>query len=159
MEGLGHGGQNGLAPVVPGRGRGHRRAGVLPQQLGHRGDVALLDGVHEPLKQRALGLAGMRGRRPIQPASRQLLLQRRPCALQGTVHRGNARVEQRGRLLGRPPEHVAEDQHGPLSRREELDRGQERDLDRLPGDDHRLRLIVARRDPLEQVIRIGLQPG
>ena len=63
------------------------------------------------------------------------------------------------RLARRPAEHVPGDQRRALARREDLERGEERELDRLAGDDDRLGLLVARRDLVEQAVRVGRDPG
>ena len=88
----------------------------------------------------------------------QVRLHRGPGPLQGAVGRGDAGAERRGGLAGRPAEHVAGDQRRALPRRQDLERGQERQRDRLPRDGHRLGLLVARRGRLEQQVRVGLQP-
>src|SRR5437763_1212952 len=48
------------------------------------------------------------------------LLERGPRALERAVDRGDARIEQLGDLAGLPAQHLAQDQHGPLARREML---------------------------------------
>jgi hypothetical protein len=85
-------------------------------------------------------------------------LQRRTGPLERAVHSCDARVEQCRALRRRPAEHVSRDQHGPLFRREQLDRRDEGELDRLLGDDLGLRLIVVRGDTFEQPVGIGLEP-
>ena len=55
-------------------------------------------------------------------------------------------------------EHVAQDQRGSLARRQHLHRGEERQLDGLPPDDHRVGLILGRQ-LVEEMVGIGLQPG
>ena len=64
------------------------------------------------------------------------------------------RVEQVRRLDRRPTEHVPRDQRRALPRRQDLQGGQERELDRLALDDDRVRLVVARRRP-----RPAARPG
>ena len=100
-------------------------------------------GLDEALQQRALVGAEVRGRRAVGRALGQLLAQRRAGALQRAVGGGHGRVEQRGGLGGRPVEHVAQDEHGPLLRGQQLDDGEEGQLDGLAGDDHRVGLGVA----------------
>jgi hypothetical protein len=90
---------------------------------------------------------------------RQMFLQRHPGPLHGAGDRRHAGVEQPRDFLGRPAEHVAQDQRRPLPGREVLDRGQERQLDRLPGDHRRIRLRLAGRGRLDHPVRKGLQPG
>ena len=81
-----------------------------------------------------------------------------PGPLQRAVGRRDARVEERRGLGGRPAEHVAEDQRGPLAGRQHLQGGQERQLDRLALDDDGVGLVVGRRDLVEQPVGVGLQP-
>ena len=120
---------------------------VMRRSAGGDGDrgrrVAALVGVDEPLQQLPLLGARLRGR-PLEAVRRQVLLHRRPRSLQRAVGRGDAGVEDRRRLGRRLPEHVAQDQRRPLPRRQDLHRGQERQLDRLPGDDRGVRLLVGR---------------
>ena len=59
----------------------------------------------------------------------QPLLDRRVRALQRAVHRRGRRVERRGDLARGEPEHVTQEQHCPLARRQVLERGDERELD------------------------------
>ncbi len=95
---------------------------------------------------------------PLGAAARQVRLHRRPGSLQGAVGRGDAGAERRGGLARRPAEDVAGDQRGALPRRQDLERGQERQRDGLPRDGHRLGLLVARRGLVEQPVGVGLQP-
>jgi hypothetical protein len=82
-------------------------------------------GGDKPLEQAALPGIGFGGRRPVQPPVRPLIAQCRAGALERAVDRRDAHVEQAGDLGGGPADHVAQDQHGALARRQELDRGQE----------------------------------
>ena len=61
-------------------------------------------------------------------------LDRRAGALQRAVDRRHAGVEQLGGLTGLPAKHLAQDQGGPLARRQVLERGHERQAHRLVGD-------------------------
>ena len=76
--------------------------------------------------QRALGLLRHRLAAPVPVAP-----QRRVRALQGAVDGGDGRVEQLGGLRRRPAHDVARDDDRPLARRQQLDDGEERELDRL----------------------------
>jgi hypothetical protein len=69
----------------------------------------------------------------------------------------SALKERRG-LLGRPVEDVAQDQHRALLRRQELNRGKERDLYRLSRDHRGVGLSVVGGDPLQQLVGVRLQP-
>ena len=89
---------------------------------------------------------------------RQPVLQRRPRALQRAVGRLHRQVEDLRGLGRRPLEHVAQHEHRALARRQELDHGHVRQLDRLARDDDRVRLLLGRRDLVEQPVRVGLQP-
>ena len=61
-------------------------------------------------------------------------LERGASPLQGAVDRGNARLQQLGSLGRLPAEHLAEDQHRALLRRQVLQSRDERELDRLARD-------------------------
>jgi hypothetical protein len=50
-------------------------------------------------------------------------------ALQGTVHGGLRRLERLGHLARLPAQHVTQDEHGALTRRQVLKRGDEREAD------------------------------
>jgi hypothetical protein len=82
-----------------------------------------------------LVIIGGSGAAPVQPAFRQVLSERRSGALQGTVRGDDRRPDDIGGLPSAPAEHIPQDQYGPLPRGEVLDGDQERQLDRLPGDD------------------------
>jgi hypothetical protein len=131
---------------------------MFMQHLGNGSEVAALERIHEALQHRAFLPGRIRRGRPIHATLRQVLLQGGSRPLQSAVDGGNACLEQRSCFLSRPAEHVAHDQHRSLARRQQLDRGEERDLDRLPGHDHDVRLVVARGDSLQQMVGIRLQP-
>ena len=123
-------------------------------------DVGALVGVHVAAQQLALLVARL-------APPRAHSVRRSPGRRSRSVARarwsalftdGDARLEQRRRVLGRPAEHVAQDQHRPLSRRQVLDRGEERELDRLARDDDGAGLVLRRRGRLEQPVGVGLQP-
>jgi hypothetical protein len=88
----------------------------------------------------------------------EALFHRRSGALQRAVHRRDADVEEPGGLGSGPAEDVPRDQDNSLARRQELDRGDERELDRLLRDDRLIRAVLVRGDPLEQLVRVGLEP-
>jgi hypothetical protein len=77
----------------------------------------------------------------------------------GAVDRGDGGVEQAGDLLGRPGEHVTQDQHRALGARQQLERGDEGQRDALPPVDDGSRVVVGAGEPVEQRVRVGLQPG
>ncbi len=110
---------------------------------------------------RALLLGARFGGRPFRAPCRQVLLHRGPRPLQRAVRGRYGRPQERGRLRGRPAEHVPGDQRGPLPGRQELHRHEEHQLDRLALDDLGLGLLVlgGRDDLVEQPVRVGLQPG
>ncbi len=68
-------------------------------------------------------------------------------ALDRAVHRGDARVEQLGHLGRLPLQHVTEHQHGPLPSGQVLQRGDERQADRLTRL-HDLGGIACGQDPV-----------
>jgi hypothetical protein len=154
---VGHERPDRLGSLIAGRPRRHRH----PDVPGGDGDGRL--GV-EPLVRRdelldQLALLGARvPRGPLGAGVGQVRLHGGPGPLQGAVGRGDAGAERRGGLAGRPAEDVAGDQRRALSRRQDLERGQERQRDGLPRDGYRLGLLVTRRGRLEQQVRVGLQP-
>ena len=85
------------------------------------------------------------------------LVHRLVGALQRAVDTRRGHLERRGRLARRVAEHVAEDEHGALARRQVLERRDEGELDALA-------LLVARLragEPVldaQRLIRIGLHP-
>lgn len=115
-----------VSPQEPHGVRRHRLHGVLVQQADQLVDVEALKGVDVPGQQ--LALAGVHhglARAGVECG------QRGPGALQGAVHRGHARVEQFSHLRGLPPQYLAQDQGGPLARRQVLQGGDERQADGL----------------------------
>ncbi len=102
--------------------------------------------------------AAVGSRAPLGAARGQVRLHRRPGSLQRAVRRGDTCAERRGGLASRPAEYVTGDQRRTLPRRQDLQRGQECQRDRLPLDDQGLGLLVARRGLVEQLIRVRLEP-
>ena len=74
-------------------------------------------------------------------------------------HRLLGGVQRARHLAGGEAEHVPEHQHGPGPRREQLQRGDERQRYRLAPLDPRLRTRVVVRQAVQQHVRVGLQPG
>ena len=104
------------------------------------------------------GAGGASGRRlptgrPVEAASRQPLLQDRPCPLQRALDGRDAHAERLSRLARGPTEQVAQDRRRPLPRRQVLDR-EERELDRLLLHHTGLRRV----DRVEEPVRERLQP-
>ena len=93
--------------------------------------VVALERVDVASQQLAVGdPSGCRRRSP----ARGPRLQRRPGPLQRAVDRRHRGVEQLGDLGRLPAQHLAQDQHGALARRQVLQRGDERQPDRLARD-------------------------
>ena len=111
--------------------RRHRQRGVVVQQRGQGRDVVALEGVDVLGRQLLLVV---RARRDDVGVVEALLAERGAGPLQGAVHGRDRRVEQLGDLLGLPPQHLAQDQHGALLRRQVLQGADERQADRLLGD-------------------------
>ena len=150
------GGDGVAAPVLERLGR-HREQGIVGEQRDHRVDVTVLDGVGEAADQLAFG-GGVRPGRALAVGGRETLAERRAGALQGALGGGLAGVEQVGDLGGAEAEHVGEHQRRALARREVLERGDERQLDRLPGLVARRRAGGAVRDVVEQHVGVWLEP-
>jgi hypothetical protein len=146
------------AALKPGRVRRHRQARLLAQQCRERVDVGALVRLDVAAQELTLLGGELRARPPLRPRLAETMPKRRPGPLQGAVRRDDTCLEKQCCLLGGPPEDVAEEEHGALSRRQVLDRRDERQLNRLPGHHHRARLLLGRRDVLEQPVGVGLQP-
>ena len=144
-------GREPLHSVEAHRSRRHRDADVAGGD-GERGfGVATLVGVDEPGQDLSLLIRHLR-HRPIAPPCRQALLERRPRPLDRAVRGRDARAEVGGGLGRRPPQHIPGDQRRSLPRRQGLQRGDERQLDRLALDDDVIGRLV------EQRIGIRLEP-
>ena len=101
------------------------------EQRGQRVHVVALEGVDVAGEEGLLlGVVGI-----VDVAERQLGVgQRGPRPLQSAVDGGHGGVEQLGDLLGLPPQHVAQDQHGALAGGRCWSAADERQADRLAGD-------------------------
>ena len=96
---------------------------------------------------------------PVLPLGGQVLPHAGAGPLQRAVHGVDGVPEELRDVLGRPAEHVPQDQHGPRAWREVLDRDQVGQLDRLPREGDGLRGVrVGRGQLVEQPVRVGLQP-
>ena len=129
---LGEEGGNPIAPRVPGRHRRHRPRCVLDEQLEDGVDIGPLEGVHVAADERARPLVAECAKRRLLALRGQPLVDRPARALQRAVHRRDRQLEQRGGLGGGEPEHLAQDQHRALARRQMLERRDERELEALP---------------------------
>ena len=109
--------------------RRHRERRVLVQQRDERVHVVVLEG-------RDVAVEQLRARRPSSVAGVSSVVgcavgDRRPRALQRAVDRRDARVEQLGGLGGAPAQHLAQDEHRALAGGQVLQRGDERQAQRL----------------------------
>lgn len=137
---------------------GRDAADVVAQHRGQSVDVGGHGGVdvaaHQLARPDVLLAAG-----PVLPFGGQVRPHAGPGPLQRAVHRVDGVPEELRDVLGRPAEHVPQDQHGPWARREVLDGDQVGQFDRLPREGDGLRLVrVARGQLVEQPVRVGLQP-
>src|SRR4029453_11675686 len=114
----------------------HRPGGVLGKHRDHRLDVAPLHRVDVVIDYLPQALVADRTQRRLLALLGYALTDRLAGALQGTVHRGDGRLERLGDLAGREAEHVALEQDGALVGRQMLERRDERQL-------HALALLVA----------------
>ena len=113
------------ALVLEGLGR-HREPGVVGEQRDDALHVAALDRVGEAADQLALARRSSAGARARGSRGGSRVVERRPGALQRALDRSFAACRA-SRHLGRAEaEHVAQHEHRPLSRRQELQRGHER---------------------------------
>jgi cytochrome bd ubiquinol oxidase subunit II len=145
------------APLVLQRRRRHGQPGVVGEQGDDAVHVAGLVGAGEPLDELFL-LGGFR-RRGWCGRFREPCAQGRAGALERAGHRLIGGPEDAGRLAAGEPEHVTQDQHGPLPRRQPLHRGDEGQRDRLARLVAGLRTWFGGGQPLEEVVRTGLEPG
>ena len=141
-----------VAAAEPQGVRGHRLRGVLVEQRGQRVHVVALERVDVAREQlaRASSSSGCTG------SSREVARrERRPGALERAVDRGDARLEQLGDL-GAFHQHLTQDQHRALPRRQVLQRRDEGQPDRLARD---RRPRPGRRRPARRMrVRDGLDP-
>ena len=120
--------------TLEGDGSGRHRDAQVVRRDRHRGlGIAPLVRVDEPVEELPFLRVRRRGR-PVEAMLREVLLHGGARPLHCAVGRGDARLEECGGLRGRPAEHVTRDQRGALARRQHLERGEERELDRLALD-------------------------
>jgi hypothetical protein len=144
-----------LAAQVPqGLGR-HLQDGVLGQHGGKLLEVASLPGQHEAA-QDVLLLGGQRRGRAA--GGRPCLSERGPGALEGAVDGRHRGLQQLGGLGGAPAQHLPQDEHGSLPRRELLQGHHEGQRHRLAllGDRSRVGAVVGQ--VVQEPVRVGLQP-
>ncbi len=150
------GADRGPALVGVGEGR-HREPRVGGQERHQSVEVAVFDRRGEAADDVALAL-GVRQRRPVASGGRQPRFERLPRAAQQAVDRRRAGLEHLGDLGGAVAEHVAQDEHRTLLRREVLQADDEGQCDRLPGLVASLGAGSRVGDPLEEHVGIGLEP-
>jgi hypothetical protein len=115
-----------LRPTVPfPRPGGDSQSYVVPEQGDQRLRVGLFMRGDVALEEEALLGIGFGDRSPVQPAVRPLITKGGAGALERAVDRRDARVHQFGDVGGGPADQVAQDQHSPLARWQELDRREE----------------------------------
>ena len=123
------------------------------KERGERVHVVALEGVDVARQERSLLLVHrFRRLRAIRVGRGE----RRPSALEGAVDRCDRRVEQLRDLVRLPAQHLAQDEHRALLRRQVLERGHEREADRLPRHGHLGRVAAVGHDP---TVGHRLDPG
>jgi hypothetical protein len=146
-----------LATAPPSRPRRHREDGVLGQELAKGVDVASPPGLDVRIDQLADALVPERAERRLLTPFRQALPDGAASSLESAVHRRDCRVERLRHLPRREAEHLTQEEHRALRRRQVLKRRHE-------GELHALALLVAgvgRRVALGQgkrLVREGLDP-
>src|ERR671923_536900 len=128
---VGQEGADRLAPAEPGGPRRHRERAVGGEHLDDGVDVGALEGVDVAVDELAQVPIVQRPQHRLLAALGQALVDRPVSALQRAVDRWRARLEHLGRLARRETEHVAQDEHRALARRQMLERRDERELDAL----------------------------
>ena len=146
-----------LASLIPFPPWRHAVGGVLPQQFDEAVEIGGLPGLHVTFEQQALFGVGLRSTRGT--ALRISRCKRRAGPLQCAVDRSGRGAEQTRRLDGRPPQHVGEQQGGPLPGRQKLDRGDEGELHGLARLVPRFRTGLAVDEACKLRVRVRLQPG
>ena len=117
-----------LVGLQPHGVRRHVPGGVFPEQRGQRVHVVPLEGVDVARQQGGV----LRIHRVMLVRGPALVgRQRRPRALKGAVDRCDRGVEQLRHLVRMPAQHLAQDQHRSLPRRQVLQRGHEGQLHRF----------------------------
>jgi hypothetical protein len=128
-----HGGEerpDGVLAPVGERRRGHGQQAVPGQHRYQGGNVAGVPGCGEPVRQRTLGArAGDAGR--TEAPGGPVGFQSGPGPLQGAGHRGLGGLQDLRGLGGGEAQHVPQQKHGALPRRQQLHDGQEGQLDAL----------------------------
>ena len=120
-----------FAAAIPRRSWRHRERDVVGEH-GHDGvDVAVLPRLDVLAGQLAQALVAERAQRGLLARLREPFVDRLVGALERAVDGGRRRLERLGDLGAREAEHVAQDQHRALARRQQLQRGDERELDAL----------------------------
>src|SRR5215204_5411440 len=154
-------------PVRPGRheapavfARQHmalRERAVGGEHLDDGVDVGALEGVDVAVDDLAHALVVERTEHRLLAAVGKPFVDGLVGALQGAVDGGRRHLQRPGRLARREPEHVAEDEHGALARRQVLERRDKGELDALALLVTRLRTgeSVLEAEPL---VGIGLEP-
>ena len=104
---------------------------VLVQQRDQRVEVVALERIDVAGQQRLLLVIGLV---PHVPRLEFVLGEGRPRPLEGAVDRLDARAQQLGDFRRVPPQHLAQDQDGPLAGRKDLECGDEGKTDRLAQD-------------------------
>jgi hypothetical protein len=120
-----------LAPAVPGGQGRHRERAVGGEHLDDGVDVGALEGVDVAVDDLAQALVVERTEHRLLAAVGKPFVDGLVGALQGAVDTGRRHLQRRGRLARREAEHVAEDEHGALARRQVLERRDEGELDAL----------------------------
>ncbi|HEY8115081.1 MAG TPA: hypothetical protein VIH70_01560, partial [Actinomycetota bacterium] len=128
----------------------HRHLDLVGEDPRERGHVGTFEGAQVAMEDRAF-LTGRRadGSSLVVPSS-----DARSPALQRAVDRRGRRAEEL-RDLGRAPlEHVSKKQDRALPRRQHVDRGEERELDRFPARESSRGILELVQEP----VRVRLEP-
>ena len=125
-------GEDVVAPREPEVERRHRLRGVLVDQRRQGIHVVRSNAVDVPLQELRVRGVDRRGRRRRRDVTR---LEGGARPLQRAVHGRDARLEELRDLRGLPAQHLAEDEHRALARRELLKRSDEREANGLARAD------------------------
>src|SRR5215831_3035817 len=148
-----------LTALVLQRDRRHAQQDVVGEQGDEGVDVAGVVSAGEPGDELAFGgRIGRRGRVAVF-RRRELALERGAGPLERAGHRLLAGLQHASDLAGPEPEDVAQDEHGALAGRQQLQGGHEGQRDGLGGLVAGLGAGRGVGQPLQQHVGVGLEPG
>ena len=142
---------NGLTPGVPRRRRRHAERRIFFEQRNQALDVGRFPRLHVTIEDGPQRILDRCHANRVAALAVIVLVERHARAVQGAVDGRHREIEYLSHFAGLPIQHVPQDQHGPLTRRQTL---QGRD----ESQGHTLARRVPRFGPCDQIIGIRLKP-